>query len=73
MPLSLMKTGEHCRVSAVQGPADVSRRLTNLGFTAGEPVTVVGKCGSAVIVCVRDCRIALDSGTAYCICVSELN
>jgi Fe2+ transport system protein FeoA len=72
MPLSLMKTGEQGRVRAVQGSQEVSRRLTNLGFTAGEPVTVVGKYGSALIVCIRDCRVALDSGAAYCIRVSEL-
>lgn len=73
MPLSLMKTGENCRVCTVQGSPEVSRLLTNLGFTAGESVTVVGKYGSALIVCVRDCRVALDSGAACCIRVSEPN
>ena len=73
MPLSLLRAGENCRVAKVSGPADVSKRLTNLGFSAGEPVAVVGKCGAAVIVCVRDCRIALDSGAACCIHVSALN
>lgn len=72
MPLSLMKTGENCRVCTIQGPPEVSRRLTNLGFTAGELVTVIGKYGSALIVCVRDCRVALDRGAAGCIRVNEL-
>ena len=73
MPLSLLRAGENCKVTKVLGPTDVSRRLTDLGFTAGEPVTVVGKYGAAVIVCVRDCRIALDSGAACCVHVSALN
>lgn len=71
VPLSFMKTGEPCQVFSVQGPPEVSRRLTNLGFTAGAPVTVVGKAGSALIVCIRDCRVALDGAIACCIRVNE--
>jgi Fe2+ transport system protein FeoA len=46
-------------------------RLANMGFTSGTPVTVIGKTGSAVIVCVRDCRVALDGGMAQCIRVEH--
>lgn len=71
MPLNLMNTGEHCRICTVLGPPEVSMRLANMGFTSGTPVTVIGKTGSAVIVCVRDCRVALDGGMARCIHVEH--
>lgn len=67
MPLSLVQPGEQCRICSVLGPPEVSRRLTNLGFTAGTPVSIVGKSSAGIIVCVRDCRVALDGGMACCI------
>jgi len=71
MPLSLMNVGEQRRIHTVQASPEVSRRLTSLGFTAGEPVTVVGKLGRSLVVCIRNCRIALDGGSACCIRVCE--
>lgn len=67
MPLNLLNVGEQCRISSVLGSSEVLKRLTSLGFTEGTPITVIGKLGRSVVVCIRDSRIALDGGSACCI------
>ena len=41
MPLSMMRTGEPCKIKKIGGKEETRRFLENLGFVAGGVVTII--------------------------------
>lgn len=70
MPLTMVGLGESGRIARVVGEDGLRQHLAELGFVAGERVTVVSKNGGNMILCVKGCRIALDRGMANHIMVT---
>ncbi|MGI6205912.1 MAG: FeoA family protein [Anaerovoracaceae bacterium] len=64
MPLSMAHVGDVVTIIRIIGSESVRRHLTDLGFTAGERVTVVNKVYGNLIVLIRDTRVALDEKMA---------
>jgi len=60
MPLTIAKTGDTNIIRKITGKDDVRQHLAELGFVAGERVTVVSDAGGNMILCVKDSRVALD-------------
>lgn len=60
MPLALAKNGETVTIRRVTGTDEVRQHLAELGFIAGEQVTVISQNGGNLIIQVKDSRIALD-------------
>lgn len=60
MPLNDARPGEENVIRRISGSPAVRRRLEDLGFTAGAPVTVVSRIGGNLIVNVKDSRIAIN-------------
>jgi ferrous iron transport protein A len=70
--LSEINTGDHATILAFQGGRAVANRLTSLGFTPGEPVSMSQNYGRGpLIVTVRGTRVALGRGEAADIIVSQ--
>ena len=59
MPLDLVDIGKENVIKKVGGSPDVKKHLEDLGFTAGDLVTVVSAMGGNVIVKVKESRIAI--------------
>lgn len=64
MPLTMAQTGQRQTIRKVTGGDEIRRHLANMGFVAGESVTVVTALGGNVILQVKDSRIALDKSLA---------
>lgn len=64
MPLALAKNGETVTIRRVTGTDEVRQHLAELGFIAGEQVTVISQNGGNLIIQVKDSRIALDKTMA---------
>ena len=64
MPLAMAKTGEPNTIRKIGGKDDTKRFLNSLGFVEGGEVTVVNEIAGNVIVCVKDCRVAIDKSMA---------
>ena len=61
MPLSFSNIGETFVISRISGSGAIRKHLTDLGFIAGEEVSVISKVGDGnLIVKVKGARIALD-------------
>ena len=60
MPLTMAGIGETNSIKKITGKDDVRRHLENLGFVAGEPVTVVSRLAGNMILQIKDSRVALD-------------
>ncbi|UOO37377.1 ferrous iron transport protein A [Oscillospiraceae bacterium CM] len=60
MPLTFAKTGDTNCILKITGNDEVRRHLAELGFVAGECVTVVSEMGGSMILSVKNSRIALD-------------
>ncbi len=60
MPLSLAGLGETNSIKRILGRDEVRRHLENLGFVAGEPVTVVSELAGDMILQIKDSRVALS-------------
>ena len=60
MPLTLAKAGEENRIKKVGGKAETRQFLGNLGFIAGNPVTVISEISGNLIVSVKDARVAIS-------------
>jgi ferrous iron transport protein A len=63
-PLTMIKTGQTRRIKEVLGEGEAKRHLQNLGFCAGEPVTVVSESAGNLIINVKCSRIAVDKAMA---------
>lgn len=64
MPLVMARAGERNIIRKITGRDEVRRHLTELGFVAGECVTVISELGGNLILSVKDSRIALDRSMA---------
>jgi ferrous iron transport protein A len=64
MPLSMARAGETNIIRKITGRDEVRRRLAELGFVVGAPVTVVSEIAGNMILSVKDSRVALDRGMA---------
>lgn len=59
MPLVMMNTGKPYTIKKVGGKEETRKFLENLGFVAGEAVTVIAETGGNLIVNVKGSRIAI--------------
>ena len=64
MPLTMADGGETVTIRTITGTDAVRQHLSELGFMAGEQITVVSKNGGNLILQVKDCRIAIDESMA---------
>ncbi len=60
MPLTMAGLGETNSIKRILGRDEVRRHLENLGFIAGEPVTVVSEFAGNMILQIKDARVALS-------------
>ena len=64
MPLTLAKPGQRMRIRRITGKDETQKFLGNLGFVAGEMVTVVSEISGNVIIGVKDTRVAISKQLA---------
>ena len=64
MPLTMARVGEKNRIKKITGRDEIRHHLENLGFVAGEYVTIVSELSGNVILNIKDSRIALDKAMA---------
>ena len=64
MPLSMARPGETVTIRKITGKDDVRQHLAELGFVAGQEVTVVSSLNGNLIINVKGSRIALDETMA---------
>ena len=60
MPLTLANIGEETTVLRVGGSPEMKKHLEDMGFAAGQPVTVVSTIAGNLIVKVKESRIAIS-------------
>ena len=64
MPLSMVRTGEKVRISAITGKDETRRFLSNMGFVEDAEVAVVSELNGNVIVTVKGTRVAVSKAMA---------
>ncbi len=64
MPLTMVNSGEKCKIKKVGGKEETRKFLENLGFVAGGIVTVISETGGNLIVNVKDSRVAIGKDMA---------
>ena len=64
MPIRLAPIGEEVEIKRVSADEKVKHHLENLGIAIGQKVTVLSSQGGALILKVKDGRMALDSKMA---------
>ena len=64
MPLTLAPIGTPAVIRKIIGKDDVRQHLAELGFVAGQEVTVVSSLNGNLIIDVKGSRIALDETMA---------
>lgn len=69
MPLTLANIGEENMIKKVGGKPEIKKHLENLGFVAGENVTVITAMGGNIIVNVKEARVAISKEMAQKIMV----
>ncbi len=69
MPLTLAKPGQRMCIRRITGKDETQKFLGNLGFVAGEMVTVVSEISGNVIIGVKDTRVAISKQLAQRILV----
>ncbi len=60
MPLQMVPTGREVEIRRLSADGTLRRHLENLGLAVGQKVTVLSVQGGAVIVKVKEGRLALD-------------
>ncbi len=60
MPLKMAPLGEEMEIRRLSADEKVKRHLENLGLAVGQKITVLSVQGGAVILKVKDGRMALD-------------
>lgn len=60
MPLKMAPLGEEVEIRRLAADEKVKRYLENLGLAVGQKVTVLSSEGGALILKVKDGRMALD-------------
>ena len=64
MTIIMTGTGDDVTVAKVIGAANMKQRLGEMGFVAGTPINVISDVNGALIVCVKDTKVALDKQLA---------
>ena len=64
MPLTISQIGETNSIKRINGKDEIRKHLEDLGFVAGESITVVSKFAGSMIIQVKESRIALDKSLA---------
>ena len=64
MPLTLAPIGTPSVIRKITGKDDVRQHLAELGFVAGQEVTVVSSLNGNLVINVKGSRIALDETMA---------
>ncbi len=64
IPLSLSEPDKEMTVQKINGLPEVRKHLENLGFTVGEPVTLISTLNGSVIVKVKESRVAIGEDMA---------
>lgn len=70
-PLGMAAENVAVRVVAIQGGAGMARRVAELGLRIGSELTVRQRLGAALVVASGPLRLALGTGMAHKILVSE--
>jgi ferrous iron transport protein A len=60
MPLTFVKAGEENLIKKIGGNNETKQFLGNLGFVAGNMVTVISEISGNLIVSVKDSRVAIS-------------
>ncbi len=64
MPLTFASVGETAQIRKITGKDEVRQHLAELGFVAGETVTVISSIGGNLILNIKGSRVALDASMA---------
>lgn len=72
MPLRMAGKGSTCIIGRIGGREETRHYLENLGFCAGEPVTVITELNGSVIVGIRNARVALGKEMTENIMIREI-
>lgn len=64
IPLALADVGEELIVRRIGGSPEVKKHLEELGFIAGDTVTVITALNGNVIVKVKEARVAISEEMA---------
>ena len=64
MPLSLADMGTETTIKRIGGSPEVKKHLEELGFVAGDTVTIVSSLNGNVIVKVKESRVAISEEMA---------
>lgn len=61
MPIKFARLGEEVEIRRLTTDAGIRRHLENLGISIGQKVTVLSAEGGALILRVKESRLALDA------------
>ncbi|SDB21958.1 FeoA family protein [Eubacterium oxidoreducens] len=64
MPVTMIETGKSVMIVRITGSDDIRQHLSELGFVAGEMITVISNARGNLILQVKDARIAVDETMA---------
>lgn len=64
MPLTFANLNEENTIKRIGGSSETKHHLENLGFLPGNSVSLVTKNNGNVIVCIKDCRVAISEELA---------
>ena len=64
MPLTFASVCQTAVIQRITGKDDVRQHLAELGFVAGEKVTIISSNGGNLILNIKGSRIALDASMA---------
>jgi Fe2+ transport system protein FeoA len=71
-PLTMIPTGNKVRIISLDGGRGMQERLVSMGLGPGSRIEVVKKgAPGPFIVALRDCRLAVGTGMAQRIMVTE--
>ena len=60
MPLYLAEPGGELVIRKVGGSPEIKKHLEDMGFTAGERVSLISQLGGNIIIRVKESRVALS-------------
>lgn len=72
MPIRMAPLGEEVEIKRVSMDEDAKRRLEDMGLVVGQRVTVLAKDGGALVIRVKDCKVAIDERLASGILITCL-
>ena len=64
MPITFANEGEENIIKKICGNPETRQFLENLGFVAGEAVTIISEIGGNLILSIKDSRVAVSKEMA---------